>query len=148
LDVVGAPRWKGTTDEEVADPIPVGCTMTCVAVIVVPSTVPSTRTGSPVATALADVEVVPFSYAVELTSPTVTFCPADVDMVKLDAATLPTVPEAPPAAGPDRALEPAAAGPSATPLPDTTCAVVAECDVVSPTAAPTAEHVSTAAAIQ
>jgi hypothetical protein len=37
---------------------------------------------------------------------TVTFWPADVVMVKPDADTLPTVPDDPPAAGPDRALDP------------------------------------------
>jgi hypothetical protein len=60
--VVGAPRWKGITfaAEEVEDPLPVGCTMTCVAVMVVPLVVPSTRTGSPVVMALAAVGLVPF----------------------------------------------------------------------------------------
>ena len=41
-----------------------GCTMTSVAVIVVLSVVPSTRTGSPVVTALAEAGLVPFSYVV------------------------------------------------------------------------------------
>jgi hypothetical protein len=45
---------------------------------------------------------------------TVTFWPADVDMVKLAVDTLSTVPDAPPAAGPDRALDPAP--PVAAPL--------------------------------
>jgi hypothetical protein len=49
---------------------------------------------------------------------TVTFVPPVVDMVKLDVDTLPTVPTAPPAAGPDRALDPAFAANFA-------CAVVA-----------------------
>jgi hypothetical protein len=57
-------------------------------------------------TALAEVEPVPFWYVVEDASSTVTFWPADVDMVKLDMDMLPTVPAAPPAAGPDRALDP------------------------------------------
>jgi hypothetical protein len=35
--------------------------MTCVAVMVVPLVVPSTRTGTPVVMALAEVELVPFS---------------------------------------------------------------------------------------
>jgi hypothetical protein len=72
--VLGAPWWKGTTfaAEEVADPPPV-CTMTCVAVMVVPLVVPSTRTRWPFAMALADVELVPFSYFVEDASSTVTF---------------------------------------------------------------------------
>ena len=46
--------------EEVADPPPGGCTMTCVAVMVVLLAVPSTRTGSPLATALAVAGLVPF----------------------------------------------------------------------------------------
>jgi hypothetical protein len=93
---------KGTTAED--DPLPAGgCTMTCVALIVFPLTVPTTRTGSPLLTALAVVDVVPFTYFVEDVSLTVSFWPADVDNVKLDVDTLPTVPTAPPAAGPDRA---------------------------------------------
>jgi len=79
--------------------------MTCVAVMVVPLVVPSTRTVSPGVTALAEVEFVPSWYVVEDVSSTVTFWPADVEMVKVDVDTLPTVPAAPPAAGPDRALE-------------------------------------------
>jgi hypothetical protein len=47
--------------------------MTCVAVIVVPLVVPRTRTLSPVVTALAEAELVPFSYVVEDASLTVTF---------------------------------------------------------------------------
>jgi len=39
-------------------------------------------------------------------SSTVTFWPADVVIVKPDVDTLPTVPDDPPAAGPDRALDP------------------------------------------
>jgi hypothetical protein len=97
---------KGTTfdAEEVLDPV--GCTMTRVAVMVVPLVVPSTRTGSPFLMALAEVELVPFRYVVEDASCTVTFWPADVDTVKPDLDTLPTVPVVPPAAGPDRALDP------------------------------------------
>jgi hypothetical protein len=67
---------KGTTPavEEVADPPPpVGCTMTWLAVMVVPLVVPSTRTFSPVAMALAEVELVPFWYVVEDALLTVTF---------------------------------------------------------------------------
>jgi hypothetical protein len=41
--------------------------------MVVLLTVPSTRTGSPVVMALAEVELVPFSYVVEDASSTVTF---------------------------------------------------------------------------
>jgi hypothetical protein len=55
---------------------------------------------------------------VEDTLLTVTFWPADVVIVKLDADTLSTVPDDPPTAGPDRALDP--------PLPYTGCPVVAE----------------------
>src|SRR5690348_5176664 len=80
--------------------------MTCVAVMVVPLVVPSTRTLSPVVMALAEVELVPFWYVVEDASSTVTFWPPAVDSVNLDVDTLPTVPAAPPAAGPDRALDP------------------------------------------
>ena len=73
--MAGAPRWKGTTfaAEEVADPLLADCTMTCVAVMVVPLVVPSTRTGSPVVTALADAGLVPFWYVVADASSTVTF---------------------------------------------------------------------------
>jgi hypothetical protein len=100
---------KGITfdGEKVADPPVAGCTTTCVAVIFVPLVVPSTRTGLPVVTALAEVELVPFRYVVEDVFATVTFSPADVDTVKLDVDTLPTVPTTPPAAGPERALDPA-----------------------------------------
>ena len=47
--------------------------MTWVAVIVVLSTVPSTRTGSPVVTALAEAGLVSFWYVVADASWTVTF---------------------------------------------------------------------------
>jgi hypothetical protein len=47
--------------------------MTCVAVMVVPLVVPSTRTGSPFPKALAEVELVPFRYFVEEVLLTVTF---------------------------------------------------------------------------
>jgi hypothetical protein len=46
--------------------------MTCVAVMVVPLVVPSTRTTSPVAMELAEVELVPVWYVVEDASSTVT----------------------------------------------------------------------------
>ena len=109
--MLGAPDWKGTTPaaEEAADPsLPVGCTMTCVAAMVVPLvvlTVPSTRTLSPFVMARASVELVPFWYVVEDASLMVTFWPAPVVNVKPDADTLLTVPDAPPEAGPDRALD-------------------------------------------
>jgi hypothetical protein len=119
FDVLGAPFWKGTTWEavDVEDPLVGGCTMTWVAVIVVPLVVPRTSTGSPAVTALTEAEVVPFSYDVEDASLTVTFWPADVVMVKPDVDRLPTVPTDPPAAGPDRALDPPPpdAGPAAEP---------------------------------
>jgi hypothetical protein len=71
--VEGVPRWKGTTAEEVADPLPLGCTMTCVAVMVAPLVVPSTTTLWPFLTALAEIELVPFRYVVEDAFLTVTF---------------------------------------------------------------------------
>jgi hypothetical protein len=63
-----------TADEEefAVTPMPVGSTMTCVAVIVVPLVVPSTRTPSPVAMPLAVVELVRFRYVVEDASSTST----------------------------------------------------------------------------
>ncbi|HMJ34173.1 MAG TPA: hypothetical protein VK501_09655 [Baekduia sp.] len=50
-----------------------GCTTTCVAVMVVPLTVPTTRTGAPFVMALAELELVPFRYVVEDAFLTVTF---------------------------------------------------------------------------
>jgi hypothetical protein len=47
--------------------------MTCVAVMVVLLVVPSTRTGSPLVTALTEAGLVPFSYVVEDASSMVTF---------------------------------------------------------------------------
>jgi hypothetical protein len=130
LDVLGAPRWKETTFDGVyvVDPPPAGCTTTCVAVMAVPFVVPSTRTGLPFVTALAELELVPFRYVVEDVRLTVTFWPADVTTVKLEADTLLTVPTAPPAAGPDRALDPAfAPNPAGAEWP--ACAV---CPVLAP----------------
>jgi hypothetical protein len=92
-------------EEEVAD-LAVGCTMTWVAVMVVPLVVPRTRTDSPLLMAPAEVEPVPVVYLVEDALVTVTVCPAEVDRVKLDVDTLATVPTAPPAAGPERAFDP------------------------------------------
>jgi hypothetical protein len=69
-------------------------------------------------TALAEVERVPLRYVVDDALRTVTFWPADVDTVKLEAETLLTVPVVPPAAGPDRALDPGlAAGPTCAACP-------------------------------
>jgi hypothetical protein len=75
FDVLGAPRWKGTTFDGVklVDPPFAGCTTTCFAVIVVPLAVPSTRTGLPFVTALAEVDLVPFLYVVDDAFLTVTF---------------------------------------------------------------------------
>jgi hypothetical protein len=98
---------KATTfvAEELEDPLPVFCTVIWVAVIVVPSVVPRTRTGSPVVMALDDVELVPFWYVVPDASLMVTFWPADVDRVNPELVSALTVPTVPPAAGPDRALD-------------------------------------------
>jgi hypothetical protein len=123
--VLGAPRWKGTTVEDVADAPPFGCTTTWVAVMVVPFVVPSTRTVSPAVTALTEAEVDPFVYVVEDASVTVTFWPADVVTVKPDVDTPLTVPVDPPAAGPDRALDPP---PPGAPCPVLAGVVVAACD--------------------
>jgi hypothetical protein len=105
--------------------------MTCEAVMVVLLVVPRTRTGSPVAMALADVGLVPFWYVVEDVSLTVTFTPADVDSVKPAVDRLLTVPVDPPAAGPDRALDPPLPnpGPPAAPVPKAPCPALAEEDV-------------------
>jgi hypothetical protein len=80
--------------------------MTWLAVMVVPLVIPSTTTLTPFLMALAEVELVPFWYFVVDAFLTVTFCPAAVVSVKLDVDTLLTVPDAPPTAGPDRALDP------------------------------------------
>jgi hypothetical protein len=86
--------------------LPAGCTITSVAVIAVLSVTPRTKTLSPAATALADAELVPVRYFVSDASLTVTFWPADVVTVKPDGDMPATVPDVPPAAGPDRALDP------------------------------------------
>jgi hypothetical protein len=66
---------KGTTfdGENVGDPPLAGGTTTCVAVMVCPLVVPSTRTRLPLAIALAEVELVPLRYFVEDAFLTVTF---------------------------------------------------------------------------
>jgi hypothetical protein len=112
--------------------------MTCAAVMVVPLVVPRTRTLTPVVMALAEVELVPFWNSVEDASLTVTVWPVDVDIVKPDVETLPTVPAAPPAAGPDRALDapPPDRGPPEAPLG----AAVAEGDVAVAAAVPHADR--------
>ena len=89
-----------------ADPLRAGSTMTCVAVMVVLLVVPRTRTLSPVVMALAEAGLACFWYVVADASLTVTFWPADVVIVNRAVDRLPTVPAAPPAAGPDRALDP------------------------------------------
>jgi hypothetical protein len=53
---------------------------------------------------------------------TLTCCPADVDTVRLDADLLLILPTTPPAAGPDRAFDPALAGDR----------IVAVCPVLAP----------------
>jgi hypothetical protein len=73
--------------------------------MVVPLVVPSTRAFTPFVTAAADAGLVPFRYRVDAASSTVTFWPAEVVRVKLDGLRLLIVPDAPPAAGPERALD-------------------------------------------
>jgi hypothetical protein len=116
---------KGITFDDVLDPLFVGCTMICVAVIVVPSTVPTTRAVLPVATALADADFAPFLYVVDDVVLTVTFSPADVNSPKPDVDTLLTLPIDPPAAGPDRALDPPLPGTGRPAVGDGDVAVVA-----------------------
>src|ERR1700753_1577018 len=79
--------------------------MTRVAVMVVLSVVPSTRTGWPFVTALAEAALDRFSYVVDAVSLTVTFTLPTVVTVKPDLDVLLTVPVVPPGSGPDRALE-------------------------------------------
>jgi hypothetical protein len=55
------PLWKGITSDAVADVLAAGCAITSVAVMVVLSVVPSTRTGWPVVTTLAEAGLVPFT---------------------------------------------------------------------------------------
>jgi hypothetical protein len=100
--------------------------------------------------ALAEVELVPFWYFVEDVSSTVTFWPADVVSVKLDLDTLPTVPDAPPAAGPDRAFDPPPPdrGPPAGRLPDASCPADAEGEVAKPTDSPITGTMTAAATIR
>jgi hypothetical protein len=92
--------------------------------------------------ALAEVELVPFWNAVEAASLTVTVWPVDVDIVKPDVDTLPTVPAAPPAAGPERALD--APPPDPTPPAAPLGAAVAEGDVAVAEAVPQADRPITA----
>lgn len=99
--------------------------------------------------ALFEVEVVPFPYFVEDSSSTVTSRPADVVKMKLDLDTPPTVPDDPPAAGPDRALDPPPTD-SSWPVElraATVCAADAE-DAARPTNSPVTEMISAAAAIK
>src|SRR5271156_5363182 len=112
--------------------------MISVALMVVESTVPSTKTCSPLVTALLAAERVPFSYFVEDCSSTVTSWPADVVRVKLDSATFPTAPVDPPAAGPDRALEPCPPDPKCPGrlLAAMGCAAPTEADAPRPTNKP------------
>jgi hypothetical protein len=57
-------------------------------------------------TAFIEADLLPFSYFVDEVSLTVTFSPAAVTRVKPELVTLLTLPIDPPAAGPERALEP------------------------------------------
>ena len=104
--VLAAPRVKGTTVEAVFEAPAGGCRMTSAAVIVVLSTVPITSAVWPAVTAVAAAAVVSFLYAVDDVSSTVTFWPAEVTSVKPDVEMSLTVPIDPPAAGPERALDP------------------------------------------
>jgi hypothetical protein len=72
-------------------------------------------------TTFADAELAPFSYVVDDVSLMVTFSPADVSSPKPEVDTLLTVPIDPPAAGPDRALDPPPPDPAAA-----FCAAVVE----------------------
>ena len=69
--------------------------------------------------AVAEAGLLPFSKVVEDASLMVTFWPVAVVSVKPDADTLLAVPTEPPAAGPDRALDPLppVPDPSAKPWP-------------------------------
>jgi hypothetical protein len=100
--------------------------------------------------AAADAVLLRFRYVVDDASLTVTFCPAEVDKVNVEAETVSTVPDAPPAAGPDRAFEPppAAAKPPPWPLPAAGWPGVAEPDVAIPTQTANATQASAAATIQ
>jgi hypothetical protein len=75
-------------------------------------------------------------------------------MVKPDVDTLPTVPDDPPAAGPDRALDPPPPPPppnpglpATPPLPGTACADVVELDLARTTESAITAHTSAAATI-
>jgi hypothetical protein len=104
-------------------------------------------------TALAVAEVVPFAYVVADESLTVTFSPADVDNVKPEVDRLLTVPTVPPAAGPDRALDPPPPAPPPGPgCPDAVDedvavdgVVVAEDDAPQPAESPITAHITAAA---
>lgn len=71
-------------------------------------------------------------------------------MVKPDLDTVATLPDAPPAAGPDRALEPPPADPCppGVALPETGCAADAEEDVARPTESPITGAKTAAATIR
>ena len=68
-------------------------------------------------------------------------------MAKLDLETLVTVPDDPPAAGPDRALDPPPPGPGCPAVAEGDVAV-AEGDVAQPAETPITAHISAAAAIR
>jgi hypothetical protein len=117
--------------------------------MVVLLTVPNTSTVSPAVTALAEAADVPFWYVVDDDRLTVTFSPAEVVNVKLDADTVPTAPIVPPAAGADRALEPPPPppGPPGAAADDEVDAVGVGVAAAAQPASPIAAHVSTAGTI-
>jgi hypothetical protein len=106
-------------------------------------------------TALADAEFVPFTYVVDDVSLTVTFSPADVSSPKPDVDTLLTLPDDPPDAGPDRALDPPPLDPELAVklLKDAPCAPVEGAaaaggvEAPAPPVSPIAGPISAAAAI-
>jgi hypothetical protein len=119
--------------------------MTSAAVMVVPLVVPTTKTGSPVVTALAEACVASVRYVVVGTSLIVTCCPADVFNVKPDDDMALTVPTAPPDAGPERAFPPPPAGPAAPPA---LCAAVDAADVAVDVAGDAARLTETPVAVR
>src|ERR1700747_3691861 len=81
--------------------------------MVVLSVVPSTRTGTPVVTALAEAALVPSSYVVVDASLMVTFSAAEVGSVEPVVGALLTGPDDAPAGGPLRAPDPKPPAPAA-----------------------------------
>ena len=112
--------------------------MTWVALMVVELTVPSTSTLVPFLMALAEIVLDPFLYFVDEVPSTVTFWSAEVVMMNPDLDTLVTVPDDPPAAGPDRVLDPPPdpSAPGVWAL-EVGCAADAAGDARKPTESPT-----------